>query len=143
MRSTPKRLFILPVLFLFWSSINAQDPSSTKPNLPAPLTGKYEGVGKGPNGDVQMTLDLVNEAGKFSGRVTTANGAYEIIKGQVIDSLLTLELQDKDSVAKLSLENCSLTDAQVPLISRGFRRMKSPASGTPRPTRRVSRFLSL
>ena len=103
MRSTPKRLFILPVLFLFWSSINAQDPSSTKPNLPAPLTGKYEGVVKGPNGDVQMTLDLVNEAGKFSGRVTTANGAYEIIKGQVIDSLLTLELQDKDSVAKLSL----------------------------------------
>jgi len=50
-----------------------------------------------------MTLDLVNEAGKFSGRVTTANGAYEIIKGQVIDGLLTLELQDKDSVAKLSL----------------------------------------
>lgn len=104
MRSTPKRPFILPVLFLFWYSIiAAQDPSSTKPKLPAPLTGKYEGVGKGPNGDVQMTLDLVNEAGKFSGRVTTANGTYEIIKGQIIDGLLTLELQDKDSGAKLSL----------------------------------------
>ena len=39
MRLTPKRLFILPVLFLFSFSINAQDPSSTKPNLPAPFTG--------------------------------------------------------------------------------------------------------
>ena len=104
MRSTAKRLFILPVLFLFWSSISvAQDASTTKPKLPEPLTGKYEGVGKGPNGDVQMTLDLVNEAGKFAGRVSTPNGIYEVIKGQIIDGLMTLELQDKDSVAKLSL----------------------------------------
>src|SRR2546426_9206942 len=104
MRSTAKRLFVLPVLFLFWSSISvAQDASTTKPKLPEPLTGKYEGVGKGPNGDVQMTLDLVYEAGKFAGRVTTPNGIYEVIKGQIIDGLMTLELQDKDSVAKLSL----------------------------------------
>jgi len=104
MRSTAKRLFILPVLFLFWSSISvAQDTSTTTPKLPVPLTGKYEGIGKGPNGDVQMTLDLVNEAGKFAGRVTTPNGIYEVIKGQIIDGLMTLELQDKDSVAKLSL----------------------------------------
>jgi len=104
MRSTAKRLFILPVLFLFWSSISvAQDTSTTTPKLPVPLTGKYEGIGKGPNGDVQMTLDLVNEAGKFAGRLSTPNGIYEVIKGQIIDGLMTLELQDKDSVAKLSL----------------------------------------
>jgi hypothetical protein len=53
------------------------------------LTGKYEGTAKGPNGDVQMTMDFSDDAGKFSGTITTARGTYKITKGQMADGLLS------------------------------------------------------
>lgn len=67
------------------------------------LTGKYEGTAKAPSGDVKMTLDLSDEAGKFSGRITTSANVYEVTKGQLVDGLLSLELQGKETVAKLAV----------------------------------------
>jgi len=67
------------------------------------LTGKYEGTAKGPNGDVQVTLDLKDSDGKFSGHVTTASDAYDVVKGQMIDGLLTLDVDAKGSTAKLAV----------------------------------------
>jgi len=67
------------------------------------LTGKYEGTARAPSGDVKLTLDLVDEAGKFSGRIMTSANVYEVIKGQLVDGLLSLELQGKETAGKLAV----------------------------------------
>lgn len=72
-------------------------------NQKTSLTGKYEGTAKAPSGDVRLTLDLVDEAGKFSGRITTSANVYEVIKGQLVDGLLSLELQGKETSGKLAV----------------------------------------
>lgn len=58
------------------------------------LTGKYQGTAKGPNGDVQLTLELTDDAGKFSGQITSPGGVYKIAKGQLTDGVLTLEAEN-------------------------------------------------
>ncbi len=67
------------------------------------LTGKYEGTAKAPSGDVKLTLDLVDEGGKYSGRITTSANVYEVTKGQLVDGLLSLELQGKETSGKLAV----------------------------------------
>src|SRR5260370_2019388 len=67
------------------------------------LTGKYEGNAKAPSGDVKLTLDLVDEGGKFSGRITTSANVYEVVKGQLVDELLYLELPRKETSGTLSV----------------------------------------
>ncbi len=57
---------------------------------------------KGPEGDVPMTLEIVDEAGKVSGQITTSKASYKFIKGQLADGLLTLET-DAASKGKLTL----------------------------------------
>src|ERR1051326_3681142 len=49
---------------------------------PTSLTGKYAGMVKDESGEHKTTLDLVEDAGKFSGTCTTANGSFKILKGQ-------------------------------------------------------------
>ena len=79
-----------------------QGSGSPNQKTPTSWTGKYEGTAKGPDGDVQFTLDLTDDSGKFSGAATTPHGAYKIAKGQMVDGLLSLEFETKGS-AKLSL----------------------------------------
>lgn len=57
------------------------------------LTGKYEGIAKDETGEQKLTLDLVEESGKFSGTFTTARGSFKILKGQKVDGVLTLEIE--------------------------------------------------
>ena len=83
--------------------VMGQNTSSGSQKTPASLTGKYEGTAKAPSGDVKLTLDLVDENGKFSGRITTSANVYEVSKGQLVDGLLSLELQGKDTLAKLAV----------------------------------------
>jgi hypothetical protein len=90
-------LLLIPLIVL------GQNTSSANQETPASLTGKYEGTAKTPSGDVQLTLDLVDEAGKFSGRITTAYEVYEVSKGKLFDGLLSLELNGKASVARLAV----------------------------------------
>jgi len=83
--------------------VSGQNPDSANQKTTASLAGKYEGTAKGPEGDVQVNLELGDEAGKFSGRVTTPRGVYDVQKGQMVEGLLSLELAGKGSVAKLTL----------------------------------------
>ena len=67
------------------------------------LTGKYQGAAKGPNGDVQLTLELTDDGGKYSGRVTSPNGVYKIVKAQMAAGVLTLEAENANAKGKLTL----------------------------------------
>jgi len=105
MKRTSK-LFCLQIsalaVLLVPAIVMGQGSGSTNQKTSAPLTGKYEGTAKSPDGDVQFTLELVDDSGKFSGAATTPHGAYKIAKGQMVDGLLSLEFETKGS-AKLSL----------------------------------------
>ena len=83
--------------------VSGQTPDSANQKTIASWAGKYEGTAKGPEGDVQVTMELADEAGKFSGRVTTPRGVYEVQKGQVAEGLLSLDVAGKGSVASLTL----------------------------------------
>jgi hypothetical protein len=83
--------------------VSAQVPDASNQKVLPSLTGKYEGSAKGPGGDVRMTLDLADAAGKFSGHLSTGTNSYEILKGQMADGLLSLDLAAKASTGKLSL----------------------------------------
>jgi len=81
-------LLFVPVMLTAQTHLNAiqrVEPSS--------LTGKYEGTAKDETGEQKLTLDLLEESGKFSGTFTTARGSFKIIKGQKVDGLLTLEIE--------------------------------------------------
>ncbi|HVS81133.1 MAG TPA: hypothetical protein VHE60_05315 [Pyrinomonadaceae bacterium] len=90
-------LLLIPLIVL------GQNTGSASQKTPTSLTGKYQGAAKAPSGDVKLTLDLVEEAGKFSGRITTAYNVYEVVKGQLVNGLLSLELDAKGSLAKLAV----------------------------------------
>jgi hypothetical protein len=57
------------------------------------FAGKYDATVKGETGEQKITLEVLEDAGKFSGSLTTARGSFKIIKGQVADGALTLEIE--------------------------------------------------
>ena len=67
------------------------------------VAGKYEGTAKTPNGDVQLTLELKEDAGKISGQVTSPHGSYNIVKAAMVDGVLTIEAEGKGSKGKMVL----------------------------------------
>ena len=91
------------VLFLAPLAVMAQNPANVSPPAPSSLAGNYQGVAKTATGDVQITLQLNDEGGKFSGHLMTPQGQFEIVKGQVADGLLSLDLDLKGAPAKLSV----------------------------------------
>jgi hypothetical protein len=59
----------------------------------ASFAGKYEGTNKDETGEQKLTLDLVETSGKFTGSLTTGRGSFKILKGQMADGTLTLEIE--------------------------------------------------
>jgi hypothetical protein len=57
------------------------------------FAGRYEGTVKDETGEQKITLYVVEDAGKFSGSLTTARGSFKILKGQVAEGVLTLEIE--------------------------------------------------
>lgn len=55
--------------------------------------GKYEGTIKDDTGEQKLTLDLMETSGKYSGTLTTGRGSFKILKGQMADGTLTLEIE--------------------------------------------------
>jgi hypothetical protein len=55
--------------------------------------GKYEATVKVEGVDEKLGLDLVEDAGKFSGTFTTVRGSYKVLKSQLADGTLTLEIE--------------------------------------------------
>lgn len=91
----------LPILALalFVAPLMVSGQDANQKSSPS-LTGKYEGTAKGPDGDVRLTMDLLADAGTFSGSVTAPQGVHKVAKGQLALGILTLEFEDK---AKLTL----------------------------------------
>jgi hypothetical protein len=101
-----RTIFYLPVagLVLFLGlTVVAQTPVNGNAQATPVFAGKYQGVAKDTAGDLQITLQLNDGAGKFSGQLATPQEQFEIVKGQLVDGLLSLELNAKGSPAKLSL----------------------------------------
>src|SRR5262252_112467 len=114
MKTLNTGLFRFPVtlLLLLLAGVvtQGQAGNTSSQKVAFSLTGKYEGTAKGPNGDVQMTLDLVDEAGKFSGSVTTAKATYKVVGGQMADGVLTLDAEGNGSKGRFTLQ---LKDEQL------------------------------
>ena len=88
-------VLLVPAIVLGQGAVSTNQKTST------PLTGKYEGTAKSPDGDVKLTLELMDDSGKFSGLATTPHGTYKVAKGHIVDGVLTLEFETPP--AKLSL----------------------------------------
>ena len=99
------KLFCLQIsalaVLLVPAIVLGQGTGSKNQKPSTPMTGKYEGTAKSPDGDVKFTLELLDDSGKFSGLATTPHGTYKVAKGHLADGLLTLEFETLP--AKLSL----------------------------------------
>ena len=85
----------LLVALLFSLVTVAAQPATNANQKPEPVSfaGKYEGTAKGETGEQKVTLDVVEDAGKFSGVFNTWRGSFKIIQGRVADGALTLEIE--------------------------------------------------
>lgn len=79
-------LLLIPTGLVAQAQVPNQTPQSS-------FAGKYEATVKGETGEQKIALDVLEDAGKFSGALTTARGSFKIIKGQVADGVLTLEIE--------------------------------------------------
>jgi hypothetical protein len=77
---------VLVLTFVFGASVAlAQDT----------LSGKYEGTLKNTGGaDEKVSLELKNDGGKISGRMTKGETAMDIAEGSLAESKLSLKLKD-------------------------------------------------
>jgi hypothetical protein len=85
-----------------------QTPAKETPAAKDTITGKYEGTARAADAAVtQLTLELKNEAGKISGRLTTPQGPLEISEGALTGSKLMLKLgtAGRDGTLTGQLEN--------------------------------------
>jgi len=94
----------LAILLMACVAVGAQPNNAAPQKPPASLAGNYEGTAKSPQGEVTLKLELIDEAGKFSGRVTTPREIHLILKGTLTGDTLALELENKGSPAKLTLK---------------------------------------
>jgi len=59
--------------------------------------GKYQGTAKDGTSDVQVSLDLTDNAGKYSGTVVTPRGTFAVGKGQIVQNVFTADLAGTNS----------------------------------------------
>lgn len=78
---------------------------NTNPNqqTSSGFAGKYQGTAKSPDGDVQFSLELMDDGGKISGVAVTPHGNYKVAKANVADGVLTLEFDMNGTPVKLSM----------------------------------------
>jgi hypothetical protein len=67
------------------------------------MAGKYEGTAKSPDGEVALKLDLAEDAGKYSGQITSPHGVYKIVNAKLTDGVLALDAVGDKSKGKLTL----------------------------------------
>jgi len=98
---TARNIFrlLLSILVVFAATIMAAAQGPASPSL----GGKYEGIAKGTDGEVRLTLELVDEAGKISGQMTSPHGVYKIVKAQVVEGVLTLDVEGTGGKGKMTL----------------------------------------
>lgn len=101
MKTTARSIFHLQlsILLVFAATIMAAAQGSTSTSF----AGKYEGTAKGSDGEVRLTLELVDEAGKVSGQITSPHGVYKIVKAELADGVLTLDAEGTNTRGKMTL----------------------------------------
>ncbi len=68
------------------------------------LTGKYQGTAKSGNDVLNITLELVDDHGAFSGSVTTQFGNFKVVKGKLADDVLTLNTEGNGTTGEFTLK---------------------------------------
>jgi hypothetical protein len=68
------------------------------------LTGKYQGTAKSGTDVLNITLELVDDHGTFTGSVTTQFGNFKIVKGKLADDVLTLETEGNGTTGEFTLK---------------------------------------
>jgi hypothetical protein len=117
-KNTLKKLSLLTLTFLLGSVVAFAQSDA--------LSGKYEGSVKGP--DEKVSLDLKNEGGKFSGRLTRGMIAMDVTEGSVKDGMLSL-IFGKDATLIAKLETDKLVgDLMAGTTRRAIELMKAPAA---------------
>src|SRR5438105_3632166 len=91
--ATLRLLVPLALIGLMALTVAGQQLSTVQPRAQGSLTGKYEGTAKDSTGETKVNLDLVDESGKFSGTFATQLGIFKLVKGQMANGLLSLELE--------------------------------------------------
>ena len=123
MKNTIKRLSLAVVTFLLASSAAlAQDT----------LSGKYEGVIKTAGAaDEKVSLELKNDGGKISGRLTKGQSAVDVTEGTLAETKLTLKLGPaaKDGTISGVVAGDTITgDWTAGAAKRSFELKKVPAA---------------
>ena len=80
----------LALLLIPGLAAQAQVPNQTPQSS---FAGKYDATVKGESGEQKITLEVLEDTGKFTGSLTTARGSFKIIKGEFADGALTLEIE--------------------------------------------------
>jgi hypothetical protein len=79
-------------LLLVTSMVMAQGGTAGNQSPQASFAGKYEGVVK-EDPEQKLTLNLMDDSGKYSGTLITSKGSFKILKGQIANGVLTLEIE--------------------------------------------------
>jgi hypothetical protein len=87
------RLAVLGLALLVIAPGVGAQPQVPNQKPQSSFAGKYEGTVKDDAGEQKLTLDVLEDGGKFSGSLTTARGSFKIFKGQVADGVLTLDIE--------------------------------------------------
>jgi hypothetical protein len=84
----------------------SQNPQpAEKPAAADSLSGKYEGVAKNSKAvETRLTLEIVHEKGKVSGRLVTPEGPATITEGTFADNKLSLKLGEGNSASTLTAQ---------------------------------------
>ncbi|HKP36246.1 MAG TPA: hypothetical protein VJT71_05265 [Pyrinomonadaceae bacterium] len=85
--------FVMALLFAAVGVVAQPATNANQKPAPASFAGNYEGTVKTDTGEQKLSLNVVDDAGKFSGSLTTARGSFKIIKGAVADGALTLDIE--------------------------------------------------
>ena len=97
MKNTIKRFALLTLTFLLGSAVAFAQGDS--------FSGKYEGTVKG--ADEKVSLDLKNEGGKLSGRLTRGTAAMDVTDGSLKDGMLSLSF-GKDATLSAKVDGDKL-----------------------------------
>src|SRR5262245_29491011 len=80
-------------------------PPADKPAVADSLSGKYEGVAKNSKAvETRLTLEIVHDKGKVSGRLVTPEGPATITEGTFADNKLSLKFGEGNSASMLSAQ---------------------------------------
>ena len=92
--------------------VGAPTPANETPAAKDTTSGRYEGTAKAAGAaDIQLTVELKNEAGKLSGRLITPQGPVEISEGALAGDKVSLKFGSggRDGTLTAQLQNDKLT----------------------------------